>query len=1298
MKHTRVLSSLARRVGPLLAALALASAAAAQYPARALVTQPIDDSRTITLHGTVHPLAQPRFDQGAVPDSFAANRMLLMLNRPAERESALQQFLADAHTQGTAAYHKWLTPEQFGQLYGPADSDIQTASQWLASHGFRVARVAKGKTLVEFSGTAANVREAFHAEIHQYNVRGETHYANATELAIPEALAPLVHGVSAINNFYAQPTLQTLGATTYSRSSNPAKPAFTNPDGMTELFAIAPEDFATQYDLAPLYSAGTNGSGQTIGILNRSNIDVSLANAYRTLFNLSANPPQVVIDGDDPGIIADRIEAYLDVELSGAVAPEATVNLYIADGSGVQDPLVLAALRAIEDDQASVLSASYEECELELDGNNGLWSGLWEQASAQGQTAFVASGDSGPALCAELLTLPQDTNVSPGLTVNGLASTPWDVAVGGTDFYYSDYASGAPSAPTFWNQTNDSNFGSLKAPLPEQPWDNALGLNAIPFVSGTFASFSVPTPAGGGGPSNCSQVALTPSVMCTGGYQKPAWQNAPGVPVDGARDIPDLSLFAAAGQNFSWYAICAQEGDCSTANGAQPTVLLVGGTSASSPAMAGIMALINQKYGRQGQADFTLYALANQQPSVFHDVTVGTNDVLCFTEQSPACDTPVTLGIFNFMDFGVYPAGPGYDLASGLGSVDANALVNDWTKISFLPTSTSLSLSPTSIVHGTPVTFTANVSPTSGSGTPGGDVDISISSTQPLPHSGAVPVVNGTASESVDFFPGGTYQVTARYAGDGTFAPSTSTPMSLSVTPEDSTVSPIVAYSYIDYTTNTAHGGYATSGQQIPFGAAWTFEAVPSSTTNGTSGTATGTVTFTDGTTTIPSVIGSAGIASVSIPSLAVGAHSVSVSYSGDASFNASSGGPLTFTVVQGIPKILLTPSPQEQIFTIGGSASLLTGTNLTIGVLVGTAHGVAPSGNISVTLGSATQTVPLAPFLDGGEVLANAQVTFNNLQPGTYTLSANYPGDANWNSATSTYPIPINVASATVTPTTTALAISPSSVDSEGNVTFTATVQAGAGATGPPAGIVQFLVDGVNVALTALSGSGGTSATAKVVVASTSLPNGTDQVVASYSGLVGFGPSTSAPVSVTVNPTDFRLFLGEDQFAVPSGKSGTATLNLAPVNGSSVTVTLACVTSSSSFTCGASPSNPMVSGATTATLIVNAYTLGSSNAQNVPLAGKRSPNPPAGLFGTIALMLLVVIVFAARSPRHRSWALACLAFVLLVLANACGGGNNSTGPPPPQQISTPAGNYSVLVTATANGTIHNVKLNVVVQ
>jgi hypothetical protein len=1250
-------------------------------PAR-LVTQVIDDAKTIPLRGTVHPLAQSRFDLGAVPDSFPAERMLLMLNRPPDREAGLKQFLQRVHTPSSASYHQWLTPEQFGDDFGPADSDIQTAVSWLNSHGFSVARTAKGKNLIEFSGTAGRLREAFRAEIHQYNIQNQTHYANATDLTIPEALAKLVRGVSPINNFHAKPAVHAVGRASYSRSTRQVNPQFTNPNGEMNFYALAPEDFATEYDLAPLYAAGVDGAGQTIGIIISSNIDLSVANAYRQLFHLPSNPPQIVIDGGDPGEQQDAgTEAYLDAELSGAIAPNATVNLYISGGSQLADPLVLAAVRAIEDDQATVLTASFESCESSLGpAGNSLWSALWEQAAAQGQTVFVSSGDAGSAGC-DFFNFEE--SATHGLAVNGIASTPWNVAVGGTDFYYADYASGAPSAASFWNQMNDSAMGSLKERLPEQAWDEPFGFNVF---GGTHSIV-----AGGGGASSCALFSFNSSgdPVCQAGYPKPVWQNAPGVPSDGVRDLPDVSLFAASGSNRSAYPICADAGDCSVSSGDRSAVLLVGGTSASSPAMAGIMALVNQKFGRQGQANFTLYALARQQPAVFHDITIGGNKVPC-DPGSPNCSLDTNGdGFYSLQE---YPAGPGYDLATGLGSLDANALVADWSKAVFQPTTTTLSLSPTTLIHGTQVQIKSTVAPATGSATPTGDIGLITNGALQLPQGDAIRLANGSVDTKTFLFPGGTYQVTAEYAGDGDFAASNSPPVTLTVTPEPSS---------IQFTAYAPTGNVVNGDAKADYGFHWLFSAEPIGMTNLGStlhSTATGTVTITDGATSQQVALNAQGIAEWSPSDLAVGAHPLTITYSGDASYLSSTAGPFTVTVAKGRPTMLF-PAIETSV-PIGG--------NLIVTLLLGSGIGTPPTGNISfaLTLGGTTATTattvttPLTTTLIAGRFpWATATATFQNLQaPGSFTLSATYNGDNNWTAVTQPDSDAITVAPSALLPSTITVSVSPTSINRLQSAELSATVSGGPGATSAPTGTVVFYVNGQSLPVTLdPAGPGIASAHESNRVSALTFSNGNNSILAVYEGDAIYKPSTSAPVNLNVDLSYFSLTLGASRVVVPAGQSGNVPINLNGVSGVSLPLALTCAPSSSNIGCEVNPSAPTVSGSTTATLAVNAFVVVQSAASNMPRPPGGSGLPNVGFGGTFLLALLIGF------PHRKRRRLMQLGFVVLLLFTmGCGSVSAPPPPPPPpptsRNVPAPPGTYTILVTGTANGTIHNVKLTVIVQ
>jgi subtilase family serine protease len=1297
-------------LGIALAMLAGTPNASAQAQARALVIEKIDETQTIKLQGSVHPLAQARYDRGAVADSFAAERMLLLLGRTAEQEAALEQFLSDVHRPGSASFHQWLTPAEFGQRFGAAAADVQAAQSWLTSQGFSVARVTKSKQYIEFSGTAGQLSKAFHTKIHRYLVNSETHYANANELSVPMALAPLVRGVSPLNNFRAMPYVQVDGTAHYSPSTKKATPDWTAPNNFgtsnPNLYLVAPEDFATQYDLGPLYQAGVNGAGQTIGIINESNIDLSLVSMYQQLFGLPSNPTQVVIDGDDPGTLNGvNVEAYLDVELSGAVAPGAVVNLYIAEGSSLQDPLELAALRAVEDNQASVLSISFGNCEQTLGvAGNQFWNNLWEQAAAQGQTVFVAAGDSG-SVCNEFV----DNAVS------GIASTPWNVAVGGTDFYYSDYASGGASATTLWNTTNDANLGSLKAPLPEQAWNDGFGLDVI--SDGLERN---ELGAGGGGPSNCVTI-VTATNACASGYAKPVWQTGPGVPSDGVRDLPDVSLYASNGANLSAYAICAFAGECSVGTSEGADVLVVGGTSASSPAMAAIMSLVNQKYGRQGQANYTLYALAQQNPPAFHDVTLGNSFVPC-GQGTPNC--AVDPNDSQAYITTVYPAGPNYDMATGLGSVDASVLVNSWNSLKFLPSTTTLQLSSTSITHGTAITATASVTGSSGSGTPTGAVGIITNS--PLPASQgqtSITLIGGAGSSSINYFPGGFYDVTANYPGDGVFVGSKSAPVALTVKPENSNIN----FTMLNGQTQVNMGG------SVAYNAPFTLNIQPigvSAAAGQSNGNATGTATFTADSISQTVALNGAGIASWTPPALAPGTHMASSTYSGDASFNSStSGSPITFSVTKGFP--FVNDNINAPRATTMPGYNVNAGGSLSITIVVGPSNGAfesgqsaplntaAPTGTVTACLGGSpeigflcpnpiyTQTAPLASPSGTNAQNSSATVTFTNLAAGDYFPSYSYSGDANWQTSglfdlTTINVVPVGALAAS----STTLSITPATITAGQFAAFATTV-AGTGNSGmTPTGEVDYYNNGVFLTYTLLGPvSAGTSASLSFSLNPTAFwTSGPNQITAIYQGDANYLPSTSnvASVSVTQNGGDFTIAPQIPQITVAAGKSGTVGLNLASLNNFNEVVTLSCAPSSSNISCSVNPQAPTVNGAVTATLTINATT-------NAASAASQDAMLPAHFDGRVLwlsrgsgfLLASALLLGFANRKRRRPFLLnvALVGGFLaagLVIAGCGGGGGQLLQPPPPPPPNSVA--YSVVVTATAgNGITHNVKVTAIV-
>lgn len=627
--------------------------------ARQRITQPVDNQMLIRLPGTTHPLATEVNDRGRVAGGLAMDSMLLVLKSSPEQETALEQLLAEQQDPASPHYREWLTPQQFGERFGLSQQDLDVITDWLQDRGFRVNSVAEGRRTIEFSGTARQVEEAFQTEIHNYQVNGAGHVANATDIAIPEALGPVVGGIASLHDFPVHPLYHRVG-TPVTESVRPGalSPAFNLSGGG---HAIGPYDFATIYDVAALWNLSYDGTGQTIAIAGHTNIKLSDVTAFRTYFSLPANNPQIIVNGPDPGIISadEETEADLDVEWSGAVAKGATVKFVVSRSTNSTDGLDLSNQYIINNNLASVMSLSFGACEAELGSENQFYNSLWSQAASQGISVFVASGDSGPAGCDFPVSYDSkgDNTTKPasgGLAVNGLASTPFNVAVGGTEL---NQGSG-----TYWNSTMDAHHASAIGYIPEVVWQQS--------------SYTTP----GAAANNLYAGSGGVSIL----YGTPAWQTGTGVPAADPfaasqhhRYLPDV--LSAGG--YDAY-IMEQEGN----------MYLVGGTSVSSPSFAGIMAIVNQYTGEHnGNPNLRFYPLAAQAPSVFHDVTSGTNAVPC-AGGSPGCSAAAPSTNIGHMNG--YSAGAGYDLATGWGSVDAYSLATHWSNVTTPPTILSLSPNP----------------------------------------------------------------------------------------------------------------------------------------------------------------------------------------------------------------------------------------------------------------------------------------------------------------------------------------------------------------------------------------------------------------------------------------------------------------------------------------------------------------------------------------------------------------------------------------------------------------------------
>ncbi len=689
---------------------ALAANQAGSPTAAPRIVDAVDETKLVTLSGHTHPLAAPKYDRGAVEDSFPMEHMYLQLRRSSEQEETLKRTIDDLQNPHSSNYHQWLTAEELGTKFGPAQQDIETVTQWLSSHGFQVNTVHKNGLTIDVSGTAGQVREAFHTEIHKYFVNGKQHIANASDPSIPAAVAPVVAGFVALHDFMPKPAL--------SKPIRPFSfPCNGCPDGFNGVpqYDEAPGDLAAIYNVGPLYKAKKpiTGKGQTVVVLEDTDINPADVATFRKSFGLSsyAGTFTQIHPGPgcaDPGLNPAEGEAALDAEWAGAIAADAAVNLASCADTTTNFGGFIAAQNLLDlTNPPPIMSLSYLECEagngpgIAPDGN-GFINALWQQAASEGVSVFVAAGDGGAAGCDNFDTA---TYALGGIAANGLASTPYDVATGGTDFL-DTYEN---TLGTYWSATNDPIGRSAKSYIPEMPWDDSCGSSIlasfygyndlVKFCNSTIGSNFLVIVGGSGAPSFV--------------YSKPWWQTGIiGIPNDGKRDLPDVSLFAS---NAFWqHAIlfcmsdAAQGGfPCDYTNGTDTLNNSAGGTSFTAPQFASIQALINQKAGApQGNPDPIFYDLARAEygsasspnknnlaacnssqgnnigsACIFHDVTQGNNAVPCYGTVNCYDPSPAGYGILSVSDMYLqqaYPTETGWDFATGLGTVNVTNLVNSW--------------------------------------------------------------------------------------------------------------------------------------------------------------------------------------------------------------------------------------------------------------------------------------------------------------------------------------------------------------------------------------------------------------------------------------------------------------------------------------------------------------------------------------------------------------------------------------------------------------------------------------------
>ncbi|MGA3127464.1 MAG: protease pro-enzyme activation domain-containing protein [Candidatus Korobacteraceae bacterium] len=810
----------------------------------------IIDSQVVTLKGHVHPLAQARFDRGVVADSTPAEHVILMLQRSPQQETAAAIFLDQLQNRNSPMYHQWLTPTQFGQNFGPTDSDIAKLTAWLQQKGFAIEDVPPGRTHITFSGTAGQMRQAFNAEFHNLNVNGEKHVAVLKDPTIPAALAPIVAGFRQLHDWSAKPNV--VGQSVVKRdaatgesqrlSGSPSAPELTFTYKSNTFYDVSPQDWYTIYNVTPLLTASPaiNGAGTTIALLEQTEIVNNTADvsAFRSQFGLPAYPstPNVTQGGvnwiygpgngctapADPASAYDETEAEIDVQWAGVTAPAAIIDFVACAGtsSSIGSTGTDLAAAYVANYLSSTVVATglgYGVCEISAGSTGTAWySAIWQQMAGEGITTTVSAGDGGPTGC-DANQVETPSYATHNLSTNAMASSIYNISAGGTDFSDTYQNKGVVPA-TYWNKNDTTPYASALSYIPEVAWSDYCSSPLLVSLaqeghSTVFGStYTAEAFCNNAAASTDGYLAVVGGAGGSSAYiTAPAWQT--GVYGSGNaqvsttyRNQPDLSFFAASGLWYHALEYCQSDTGyaCTYSNATDAYYLQAGGTSFVAPTVTGIMALVNQLYGRQGAAVPTLYALAAQEfgtpgsPNTANLATcsgsgqagtsVGSscifrniaNDTPCLSGGSATCGTAngassaTTIASDNVQpcEFSVvtncyrtsssdiyglsaagpsnstyaYKTAPGYNLATGLGSANVYNLVENWNTVALYPTTTSLVANPATLTISSPsTTLTATIARAYNTVVPTGIVDFYLNSTSG-PLLGTGPLSSGTAS------------------------------------------------------------------------------------------------------------------------------------------------------------------------------------------------------------------------------------------------------------------------------------------------------------------------------------------------------------------------------------------------------------------------------------------------------------------------------------------------------------------------------------------------------------------------
>lgn len=1250
----------------------------------------------------------------AAPANARLERMILLLKPSPTRQQALTEELANQQNPSSHHYHQWLTPTAFAGIYSNSAEDVSAVSAWLESRGFDVGALPAGRGWIEFSGTVAQVEQAFQTRVDAETTAAGSRLVLSEGISIPAALAPLIQGLVSLDGVLSVPAL------TQPEVVSDSAAELASQTSLSRTAALTPQLAATLLHFDAVRTVGITGKGETIAIAARSNIQDSDVANFRAAFGLPPSAIKVLPNGPDPGLVADltrdRAAATLSASWAGAAGPAAQIVLVPAATTSATDGIDLALAAIVDQKLANIVAVGYSTCEAALTpAHHAFYSALYRQAAAEGISVIAASGDSGPSACH---AAGSSDPVTSGYGVNALASTPWNTAVG------------------------VAAFGSL-GPDTFSAWAPASGAD--------------PAYAGGGGRSTL--------------YAAPAWQPIPsqsqqdaGTPGTHNRLLPDLVLPTAIDSHDDpGVAFCLAVAGPSTDPSKGCTLVRAGGSSASAALFAGIVALVDEKNGSQGNLAPNLYSLSSQS-GVFTDVEQGSARLACAPD-SPGCEADGLIG---------FTAATGYDLATGIGVVDADALVSKWPKPEASGTETvdvNLSISPiepnSTYNPSASVTFTVNVFPITGSATPTGSVTfVDSSEQQPLSLTPSPLNPSGTATLTVEgVFGVGGNQIVALYSGDANYAPTASAPpvnvniqsstTSLTVVPSSTSVTPgqtisvtatltvgsppegtvppsglvtlnldglptksaalttvsgvtsatfsltISASSSVsqhalqavyagdgDYTASTSPAvtvtisKTATTTTVTPAtttptaGSSLVVTATITASTTGSTGP-TGTVNFTlDGVSqgTAPVTSGTSPTATLTIPEVPAGTHLLVATYSGDGNFAGSTSASVSITASKGATITTLTATPP--VLAVG-STETLTATIAPLNAVTGTVYTI--TGTVSFYDGGTT-LLGTAAVASNAATLSGVALA-NNV---SHSITAIYSGDPNWLASVSA----ALTLTATTLPDVVVLTSNYGTVSPGQALVLTATVTPtsppAVGAEQNPSGNVIFY-NGTNIIGTVALVATPLTDSSTATLTTETLAGGADTLSAFYQGDLYYDAATSNLLTLDVE--DFTIAPSPSNpgtnLNIVQGTSGSAGFVISGLGGFNNLVQVVCaVATQDDMTCTASPQQ--VTPTATVNFVIQTFLPGQQTT-SATLSRDTPPRWPRAAGGTaLAVLGLILLPFSRRARMLNRRASRRIGILLLLLVGLASVGIGCTSVSGVNGTGTPLGVETVKITASA--------------